>query len=403
MKILSLTTLFPTRVQPVHAVFVYNRLSHMARLAEVKVIAPIPYFPLDFLRPSYQYRTQVPQEDRIGNLEVVYPRYLSIPAILKPLDGIFLFLSVWFAIWKIQQGFDFDILDTHLTFPDGFAGILLGKIFRKPVTITLRGHDINVLPTDQFPIRKRMVTFAITRANLVIGVADALRRQAVSLGTLEAKSLTASNGVDVSRFSLKSRTEARAKLNLPPDRRIVLSVGRLVENKGYHLIVEALAILRERGAEVPYLIVVGSPGDQPGYVATLEESIQKFEMKEHVWLAGAQLNETLCDWYNAADVYCLASRVEGWANVLLESLASGTPVVATNIWGTPEVITSEDYGILVERNPEAIAEGLATALARQDWNREKLSAYASAQTWDQTAHKVINAFQKILMAEARPK
>ena len=175
MKILSLTTLFPTRVQPVHAVFVYNRLNHMATFAEVKVVAPIPYFPFEHLRPSYEYRSQVPAQDRIGNLDVIYPRYLSIPAILKPLDGVFLFLTALFAIREIRREFDFDILDTHLAFPDGFAGVLLGKIFNKPVTITLRGHDINVLPGDEFPVRKRMVEFAVKRANLVIGVADALR------------------------------------------------------------------------------------------------------------------------------------------------------------------------------------------------------------------------------------
>ena len=395
MKILSLTTLFPTRVQPVHAVFVYNRLSHMAALAEVKVIAPIPYFPLEHLRPSYLYRSQVPRRDRIGNLEVVYPRYLSIPAILKPLDGIFLFLTALVSVWKIRQSYDFDILDTHLAFPDGFAGVLLGKIFKKPVTITLRGHDINVLPSKEFPVRKKMVEFSIQRANLVIGVADALRAKAVSLGTAEAQAMTISNGVDVTRFKPANRCEARKRLNLPHHRRIVLSVGRLVENKGYHLIVEALSILREQGAEIPYLVIVGSPGDQPGYAALLHSTIDQLNMHDHVLLAGAQLNETLSDWYNAADVYCLASRVEGWANVLLESLACGTPVVATNIWGTPEVICSDHYGLLVERNSEALAAGISQALAHP-WNREELSTYASAQTWDQTARKVIAAFQEII-------
>jgi teichuronic acid biosynthesis glycosyltransferase TuaC len=393
MKILSLTTLFPTRVQPVHAIFVYNRLNHMAELAEVKVVAPVPYFPFENLRPSYQYRSQVPSKDRFGNLEVSYPRYLSIPAVLKPLDGIFLFLSAWLAVRKIQREFDFDILDTHLSFPDGFAGVLLGKIFNKPVTITLRGHDINVLPSPEFPIRKRMVEFGIRRANLVIGVADALRLQAVALGTPDENSVAIPNGVDASRFSVQCRTDARKKLNLPTDRPIVLSVGRL--NKGYHLIVEALAVLKQQGKKIPYLVIVGSPGDEPAYTATLEAEIDKFKMREHVFHAGAQLNETLNDWYNAADVYCLASRTEGWPNVLLESLACGTPVVASNIDGTPEIITSENYGILVERSPAAFAEGISQALSRV-WNRTEISEYAASRTWEKTARAVIQAFQKLI-------
>ena len=125
-------------------------------------------------------------------------------------------------------------------------------------------------------------------------------------------------------------------------------------------------------------------------------------MQEQVLLVKEQANDALCDWYNAADVYCLASCVEGWPNVLLESLACGTPVVATGTWGVPEIITSERYGVLVKRTPESLAQGILAALER-DWIREELSAYASTQTWHLTAQKVIDAFQKLLEASARSK
>jgi glycosyltransferase involved in cell wall biosynthesis len=103
----------------------------------------------------------------------------------------------------------------------------------------------------------------------------------------------------------------------------------------------------------------------------------------------------LRDWYSAADVYCLASETEGWPNVLLESLACGTPVVATNTWGTPEIICSEDYGLLVERSAASIAHGLQTALAKE-WNCQAMIAYAATHTWQNVAKKVVENFASAL-------
>ena len=129
MKILSVTTLFPSRAQPVHAVFVHNRIKHVAELlkdqGEVRVIAPIPYFPFDRLIAKYAERHKIPRADQLGRLAVLYPRYLSIPVILKPLDGFFVLLAVWRVARKLRQEFEFDLIDAHLAFPDGFAGVFL--------------------------------------------------------------------------------------------------------------------------------------------------------------------------------------------------------------------------------------------------------------------------------------
>ena len=399
MKILSVTTLFPSRAQPVHAVFVHNRIQHVAEhqqvRGEVRVIAPIPFFPFDRFIAKYAERHQIPRRDQIGNLQVLYPRFLSIPAILKPLDGFFVLLAVWWAARRLRREFDFDLIDAHLAFPDGFAGVFLSRLWNKPLTITLRGHDVNVLPTDRFPVRKRQIQFALRRADRVIGVADALRRGAIALGANPAKSVTISNGVDLEKFYPVLKTEARQRLGLPLNRRIVLSVGRIVENKGYHLIVEALSQWRATGQEVPYLVVVGGAADEALYPAQLTATIARFGMQADVFLAGAQRNETLRDWYCAADVYCLASATEGWPNVLLEALACGTPVVATNTWGTPEIICSEDYGLLVERSAESIAQGLQTALAKE-WKSQVMVAYAATHTWQNVAEQVVKNFEQVL-------
>lgn len=394
MKILSITTLFPSRAQPVHAVFVHNRLKHVAELlqdrGEVRVIAPIPYFPFEQFIPKYADRQQIPRCDQMGKLAVIYPRYLSIPVILKPLDGVFVLLAVWWATRRLRREFAFDLLDAHLAFPDGFAGVFLARLWKKPLTITLRGHDVNVLPN--YPVRRRQIQFALNHADRVIAVAEALRRGAIALGADPNKSVTISNGVDLDKFFPVPQVEARERLGLPQNRRIVLSVGRIVENKGYHLIVEALHLLREAEQNCPYLVIVGGAADEAIYPAKLRETITQLKMGKDVLLAGPQANETLRDWYSAADVYCLASKTEGWPNVLLESLACGTPVVATNTWGTPEIICSNEYGLLVERSAADIATGLQTALATQ-WDRQRMMDYAATHTWHSVAEKVIRNFE----------
>jgi glycosyltransferase involved in cell wall biosynthesis len=393
MKILSVTTLFPSRAQPVHAVFVYNRLNHVAEHCDLRVIAPIPYFPFDRFITKYAERRAIPRRDQFGDLQVFYPRFLSIPAILKPLDGFFVLLSVWWAARKLRREFDFDLIDAHLAFPDGFASVFLARLWRKPLTVTLRGHDVNVLP--RFPIRKRQIQFALRHADRVIAVADALRRGAITLGAAPDKAVTISNGVDLQTFFPVPKAEARTRLNLPPDRQIVLSVGRIVENKGYHLIVEALQQLRAAGQAMPYLVLVGGAADEALYPAKLKATIAEFRMENDVLLAGAQLNDTLRDWYSAADVYCLASATEGWPNVLLEALACGTPVVATNTWGTPEIICSEEYGFLVERSAASLARGLQIALAKE-WDSPTMVAYAATHTWQNVAEKVVENFASVL-------
>jgi teichuronic acid biosynthesis glycosyltransferase TuaC len=327
---------------------------------------------------------------------VHYPRFVSVPGILKPLDGLFLFLSVWHLARKLRRDFDFDLIDSHLAYPDGFGCALLARVLNKPLTVTLRGHDINVFP--KHPVRRRQIQFTLRAADKVIAVADALRRGAVALGCPGEKTVTIPNGVDAELFYPGDGTEARRRLDLPLERRIVLSIGHICERKGFHLLVRSLAGLKQEFPDT-LLVIAGEPGAEPDHTAAVERTIRELNLGEDVVLVGAHPNHLLRDWYNAADVFCLASSKEGWANVLLESLACGTPVVATRVWGTPEVISSDEYGILVERTPEEIGRGLSLAL-RRSWDRKRISEYARSRTWDVVAGEVTDVFDEILGPES---
>ena len=103
-------------------------------------------------------------------------------------------------------------------------------------------------------------------------------------------------------------------------------------------------------------------------------------------------------WYSAADLFCLASSREGWPNVILESLACGTPVVATSAGGIPEIIRSDKVGLLVERNETKIAAAIDSALIKQ-WSAEGLVGYARMHTWERTAANVLRVFESVLEAK----
>ena len=394
IRVLVISTMFPNPIQPVYAVFVHRRLAHAASHCEYRVLAPIPFFPLShLLLERYAIRRKIPKEALYGNIPVQYPRFLSIPRLFKPLDGLFLFFTCWWHARKIRKTFPFDLIDSQLAFPDGFAAYLLSRIFKVPFTITLRGHDVNHLPV--FPVRRRQITLALKGAARVMAVAEALRKAAVALGCPSKNTETIPNGVDRALFFPGDRSEARELLGLPRSSKVVLTVGHLVERKGHHLVVQALALMVAQSSEELFLAIVGGPGEEGDLRELIEGEVARLGLKSRVRLVGPVANEDLQPWFCAADLFCLASSKEGWANVLLESLACGTPVVATNVWGTPEVICSPALGILVDRTVESIAAGLLEGLKRT-WDREELVLYASRFTWEQVGAKVAENYRLAL-------
>lgn len=397
MKVLAIATLYPNRSQPVHALFVEQRIRAMAERFPVRVICPIPYFPFASRLARYRHRREIPRRERRDGVDVDYPRFLSIPRFLKPLDGVFLFLSCWWVARRMRDAFPFDRIDAHLAYPDGWGAILLGRLFRVPVSVTLRGHDVNDLPS--YPIRGKQVAWALRQAGVVFAVADALRRAAVDLGAPAERVLTVANGVDRARFAPRERSEARREVGLGEDERVILSVGHLVERKGFHHLVRALPGVLARH-ERARLVIVGAPGEEGDFTAGIREAIREVGVADRVTLAGAVTHERLALWYSAADVFCLASAKEGRPNVVLEAIACGAPVVATRVWGTPEIISEDWLGILVDSvEPAELAEALSRALDTP-WDRDRIAGRASEFSWQEGAQRVERALTELEIGAA---
>jgi glycosyltransferase involved in cell wall biosynthesis len=399
LKVLAIATLYPSATQPVHAVFVEQRVAAMAKRFPVTVLAPIPWFPFTQHMPRYRHRRKIALEETRHGIRVRYPRFLSFPLIFKPFDGFFLFLTCLGEALRLRSSFRFDRIDAHLAYPDGFAAVLLGKILRLPVSVTLRGHDVNDLP--RFPVRRRQVAWVLSEADVVFAVADALREGAIALGASPDRSWTVGNGVDPNRFRPLEREEARARLGLPGSARVVLSVGHLVERKGFHHLVQALPFVLESFPETR-LCIVGAPGEEGDYSRKIREAARTCGVEHLVTLAGAVPNEELAAWYSAADVFCLASGKEGRANVLLEALACGTPVVATNVWGTPEILSNESVGLLVKSpSADCLGSALVAALTKK-WDRAKIVEHSRGFSWEAAAERIESTLASLSSGDRRP-
>ncbi|MBN2512094.1 MAG: glycosyltransferase family 4 protein [Sedimentisphaerales bacterium] len=355
---------------------------------EIKVVAPLPYCPPWPWLGSRYVLSQIKKTESLGGIEVYHPRYPLIPGISMPLHGLLIFLFTLPLIIKIKKRFDFDLIDGHYIYPDGFAAVLMGRFLDRPVILSARGSDIHHF-TD-FKLIRPMISYALNKADHVISVSSALARYMKRLDIPDGKISIVPNGVDTSLFFPMPRAEARDRLIGSESSKVIVSVGSLTENKGYHVLIDAMPRLLQEVPGVRLFIIGKGP-----YRGIIADKIKVNGLDDNVILVGEIDNRDLRVWYNAADVFCLASAREGWANVIMEALACGTPVVATNVWGAPEVLTSNDVGMLVERNPDAIAKGLVWALNR-DWDRDLIYNHVASRTWDVVAEEIAEIFSGVL-------
>jgi glycosyltransferase involved in cell wall biosynthesis len=289
----------------------------------------------------------------------------------------------------LDEGFDFDVIDAHYYYPDGVAAALLARHFKKPFTITARGTDLNLIP--QFTLPRRMMQWAASMAAASIGVCSALVDVLRGWNMPPERLHVMRNGVDLVRFRPVAQESVRSELGLTGSP-VLISVGYLIERKGHHIAIEALAKLLP-SHPLARLILIGDGEERERLKALCEH----LNVQNHVTFMGALPNAELYKWYSAADVMILASSREGWANVLLESMACGTPVVAANIWGTPEVVAEAVAGRLVDqRDGSAFASGIADLLANYPV-RSLVRTYAEKFSWQSTTDAQLNLFRQVKM------
>ncbi|MGC8476272.1 MAG: glycosyltransferase family 4 protein [Acetobacteraceae bacterium] len=388
IRLLSFSTLYPNAAQPTHGVFVENRLRQLVAggQAELRVLAPVPWFPCASERfGRWAVYARAPRVERRHGIELVHPRFPVIPKLGMSLAPWLLYRASLPAARRLVEAFRPHAIDAHYMYPDGVAAVRLGRALGLPVVVTARGTDVNLIPDYALP--RRMIRGAIAGADGLIAVSAALRDALVGLGAPAEKVTVLRNGVDLRLFRPpEDRAAARAALGLAGP--TLVSVGHLIPRKGHDLVIAALAALPGWS-----LMILGE-GPERGRLEALAAAPS---VAGRVRLLGARPHAELPAIYGAADLLVLASSREGWANVLLEAMACGTPVVASDIWGNPEVVRAPEAGRIVPRTPQAIADGVR-ALAAAMPERAATRAYAEGFGWEPTTEGQLALFRRIIAA-----
>jgi glycosyltransferase involved in cell wall biosynthesis len=387
MRILTFSTLYPNDAAPAHGVFVENRLRHLVETgaASALVLAPVPYFPSkNPVFGAWSRHAAVPTTERRHGIEVLHPRYIAIPRFGMSAAPFLLYASAARALARLRRsGEKFDLIDAHYLYPDGVAATWLGRRFALPVVLTARGSDVTQWPEHALP--RRLIRNACANADAIITVSAGLCDALASLGVGADRINVLRNGVDLTQFLPADRAAARSALGSTGP--TLLSVGSLIRRKGHDLTVAALAHLPE------WRLLIAGEGPERSALLALAS---RLGVSHRVRLLGQWPHDNLAALYSAADISVLASAREGLANVLLESMACGTPVVASPIAGNDEAVQSPDAGLIAgARTSVAIADAVRRLFANMP-DRAATRAYAARFGWEPVSRGQLEIFTRIL-------
>jgi teichuronic acid biosynthesis glycosyltransferase TuaC len=393
-RIIAFSSLFPSAVSPNAGLFIKERLVRLSKRIPLTVVAPVAWSPFDWLirlkRPNFR-PMPVFRED-VEGVPVYRPRFLSIPGILKGLDG-WLMARACRRLLKNIGANNRTVIDAHFAYPDGYAAGLCAQSTNSKLTITLRGSkDANLMQTSLRPKVKR----ALDRADHIISVSNRLVLDvAEPLGQATEKVTLVGNGVDLDKFQCKDKAWARGQLNLPQQSKILIGVGNLIPLKGFQRLLPVIAAVRQTHPEIILMIVGGAPA-QGSNLQELEALISELGLKDNVRLCGRQTQSELSTFYSAADLFVSATEYEGWANVLLEAMSCRLPIVTTRVGGNEEVLRSPELGILVDYwDSQQFAQAVLDGLARQ-WDLQAISDYAKASHWDHRIDQLVELYEKMI-------
>ncbi|HHS83917.1 MAG TPA: glycosyltransferase family 4 protein [Gammaproteobacteria bacterium] len=388
INILLSTVIFPNRFEINRGIYIKKQALELARRDRLTIVVPVPYLPSFLGSTPLGFYAKIPREDNIDGLQVHYPRFFIVPKVLRFLHGPFLFFSVCRFYYRVIRDEKPEILLGFWAFPDGFANVLVAKIFKLPVVIGCLGSDINQCTKTY--LRRKMIGWTLRNCDQVLSVSEALKAEMVNRLNVSPQRVTViPNGIEEEIFYPRDRNEMREVLGLEKQCQIAVCVARLEPVKGIDILVHAFARIRRDGR----LLVIIGDGEE---MSRMKSLVEELGLSRSVLLLGSKPHDEIPDWINAADLLILPSRTEGWPNTLMEAFSCGKPVVASRIGGVPEIINSPMLGIMT--NPgdaEDLARGIEEGLAR-DWDAEVIRARVLGRSWAVVTDELRTELQQVL-------
>ena len=380
MRVAVITRYFPTSHEPWAGHSAYQTLRFLAQRCELKVFYPESQYP-PLLTPKSRAGRRIDFSYRPGGVDVEYIGYSALPAISRPLNG-------WSAARSILSrvcAYAPDIILNYIIYPDGDAALRVARALKVPFVVTAIGSDLNVIPPWCGGLTRRV----LREADFTITVSGDLLRTAQSLGGTE-RSRAVLNGCDTSIFYPRDRAQARAALNIPLDEEVILYIGRFDMAKGLGELIASVASRRKRRPRVHCYIV----GDGPARQALVDAIASQY-----ISLVPSCATEGVANWMAASDLITLPSYREGCPNVIIEALASGRPVVATNVGGIPELMDDSDGRLVPARDAAALEVALDQVLG-QSWDASAISAHHS-RGWSNVSDEVEAILAAVLSKKRR--
>lgn len=396
MKVLIVTEMWP----PHSGMFVVEQIKSLTPFISIAVVVLVPCPPnWQRYRPRRSPLTEMPegpqQIPELGDqVEIYYLRYRTIPELGKYLNS----QQAYRALTNfLQQHKNFDLLHAHFAYILGYAAVRAGRQLQIPVVVTTHGSDIN------YYTRRTLNNWAaawptiwgLRHATAVTVVCEDLRKKALSLNVPAERITIIPAGVREHIFFPRGEKRSlRQQLKLSEKDTFLLFVGNLIPVKGLKFLFQALTQICKKQSSIKLVIIGGGELE-----TSLKKLAQALRIETNIIWAGRKPHAEIPLWMSAANFLVLPSLSEGYPMVALESLACGTPVIASRVGGIPEILVSPDFGVMVpSRDSEALAQAILDAVDK-NWDPPKLVAYARANTWTERAQKFLQVYQNVLEAE----
>lgn len=377
LRVLSLSTLYPSAAQPTLGLFVERSLLAAREAgADVTVIAArgLPLPPLD-RHPRYAAITALPDIEGCHGLRVHRPRFRHWPVVGAGGTARRMADAVLPLARALHARRPFDVVDAQFFFPDGPVALAVAQALGRPLSIKARGADIHHWANERATAGQ--VLAAGRLADGLLAVSDAMKADMVALGLPAERIAVHRTGLDRALFRPLDWEMARAKMGISGPS--VATVGALIERKGQALVIEALGRLPGTN-----LLLAGEGPDR----ASLEALAAARGVAGRVRFLGSVANDRLPVLYNAVDAVVMPSRSEGLANAWVESLACGTPLVISDAGGARELLRNPVAGRVVDREPEAIADAVLH-LRRAQNSPQQVSASVANFSWEANGRALV--------------
>lgn len=383
-RLLVITNSFPDKDdRHIGGIFVKEQVRCLApHFEEVHVVFPST-FGLGH-KPKGDFR-----DYSFDNVQVHFLGYVNVPLFLRVFRGGFTYLMAK-AVGRLirREGIRFDVIHAHFTWPSGAAAVRLRAEHRVPVVVT---EHTSLTLNRAVEAKDPQFVDTWLSSDAVIRVREGDLDRIASLGVPTEKLHFIPNGFDGSKFRPMDKAACRGRLGLPADRRVLVSVGVLEDVKGHRFLIDAMKAVHGKDRGVTCLIVGGGP-----LMPALQAQIDSLGLVDVVRLVGAKPHGEMPLWLGASDLVVHPSLSEGNPVVMFEAMGCGRPFIGTRVGGVPEVVTSEDIGLLCAPGDSAGLAGSILQGLSKEWDAGKISSHASRYSWERVSEKILDVLNKAM-------